>query len=100
MLKEMGDHKPSQFLRHLSSLTPDMPDDFLRSIWSSRLPPNIQAILASQPEDNMDTVAHCADRIFEATLQQALMSVVPLPNSNTLLQHNNDLSHQVAALSA
>jgi hypothetical protein len=31
-------HKPSQFLRHLRSLTTDMPDDFLR-IWSARLPP-------------------------------------------------------------
>jgi hypothetical protein len=33
---EMGDRKPSQFLRQLRSL---VPDDFLRSIWSSRLPP-------------------------------------------------------------
>jgi hypothetical protein len=26
---EMGDRKPSQFLRHLRSLAPDVPDDFL-----------------------------------------------------------------------
>jgi hypothetical protein len=36
---EMGDRKPSQFLRHLRSLAPDVPDDFLHTIWSSRLPP-------------------------------------------------------------
>jgi hypothetical protein len=30
--EEIGDRKPSQFLRHLKSLAPD---DFLRSIWSS-----------------------------------------------------------------
>jgi len=35
--EEMADRKPSQFLRHLKSLAPDVPDDFLRSIWSSRL---------------------------------------------------------------
>jgi hypothetical protein len=29
---KMGDRKPSQFLRHLRSLIPDMPDDLLRSI--------------------------------------------------------------------
>jgi hypothetical protein len=52
--EEMGDRKPSWFLRYLRSLTPDVPDDFLRSVWSSRLPPNIQAILASQPEDSLD----------------------------------------------
>jgi hypothetical protein len=28
-LEEMGDCKPSQFLRHLRSLAPDVPDDFL-----------------------------------------------------------------------
>jgi hypothetical protein len=37
-LEEMGDRKPSQFLRYIRSLSPDVPDDFLRSIWSSRLP--------------------------------------------------------------
>jgi hypothetical protein len=31
-LEEMGDRKPSQFLRHLRGLTPDVPEDFLRNI--------------------------------------------------------------------
>ena len=52
--EEMGDRRPSQFLRHLKSLPPDVPDDFLTSIWSSRLPPRIQTILASQAEGNLD----------------------------------------------
>jgi hypothetical protein len=42
---EMCDRKATQFLRHLRSLAPDVPDDFLHTIWSSRLLPNIQAIL-------------------------------------------------------
>jgi hypothetical protein len=49
---EIGDRKPSQFLRQLRTLLPDVPDDFLRTIWSSRLPSNIQAILAFHPEDS------------------------------------------------
>jgi hypothetical protein len=36
---EMGDRELSRFLRHLRSPTPDAPDDFLHTIWSSRLPP-------------------------------------------------------------
>jgi len=44
--EEMGDRKPSQFLRHPKILAPDMPDDFLRRIWSSRLPPHIQTTLS------------------------------------------------------
>jgi hypothetical protein len=46
---DMGDRKPSQFLRHLRSLVPDMPGNLLRSIWSSRLPSHIRAVLAGQP---------------------------------------------------
>jgi hypothetical protein len=46
--EEMGDRKPSQFLRHLRGLAPDLPEDFLYTIWSSRLPPNILTILAGQ----------------------------------------------------
>ncbi|XP_064076289.1 uncharacterized protein LOC135194601 [Vanessa tameamea] len=48
--EELGDRKPSQFLRHLQDLAgPSVPDDFVKSIWSNRLPPNIQTVLASQP---------------------------------------------------
>jgi hypothetical protein len=61
--EEMGDRKPSQFLRHLRSLAPHVPEDFIYTIWSSRLPPNIQAILAGQQECSLDAAARCADRI-------------------------------------
>jgi hypothetical protein len=64
-LEEMGDRKPSQFLRHLRNLAPDVPDYFLSSIWSTRLPSNIRAVLADQPEIDLDTTALCADRIME-----------------------------------
>ena len=68
----MGDRKPSQFLHHLKSLAPDVPEDFLRSIWSSRLPPHIQTILAGQAKDNLDAASQVANRIAE---------VAPLPTT-------------------
>jgi hypothetical protein len=40
-LEEMGDRKPSQFLRPLRSLAPDIPDNYLRNLWTSRLPSNV-----------------------------------------------------------
>jgi hypothetical protein len=92
----MGDRKPSQFLRQLRSL---VPDDFLRSIWSSRLLPKVRAILAGQPEGDLGAAAHCADRIIEAAPQPALASVAPLPDSNALMQRIEDLTRQVTALS-
>jgi hypothetical protein len=52
--EEIGDRKPSPFLRHLKSLAPDVPDDFLKSIWASRMPPHIQTILVGQTEGTLD----------------------------------------------
>jgi hypothetical protein len=37
-LEEIDDCKPSQFLMHVRSLAPDLPDYFLRTICTSRLP--------------------------------------------------------------
>jgi hypothetical protein len=62
---EMGGLKPSQFLRHLRNLVPDLPDYFLRTIWTSRLSANVQATLACHPEVELDVAADCADRIIE-----------------------------------
>jgi hypothetical protein len=95
----MGDRKPYQFLRQLRSLVPDVPDDFLRSIWSSRLPPKGRAILAGQPEGDFGAAANCADRIIEAAPHPALASVAPLPDNNSFMQRIEDLTRQVAALS-
>jgi hypothetical protein len=74
-LEEMGDRKPSQFLRHLRSLVPDLPDYFLRTIWTSWLPAKVQATLACHPEVELDAAADCADRIMET---------VPRPRSRAL----------------
>jgi hypothetical protein len=52
-----------------------VPDEFHHTVWSSRLPPNIQAILAGQPESSLDSAARFADRIPEVAPQPALASV-------------------------
>lgn len=66
--EELGDRKPSQFLRHLQDLAgPSVPEEFLRSIWSNRLPHNLQTVLASQPTLALDELAGLADRIQEVT---------------------------------
>jgi hypothetical protein len=77
-----------------------MPDDFLHTIWSSQLPPNMQAILVHQPEGNLDAAACCVGHISEVALQLMLASVAPPPNSTALLQGIEDLSRKVAALSS
>jgi hypothetical protein len=64
-----------------------------------RLPTNEQAILAGQPEGNLNAAACCADHVYEVTPQLLLARVTPNPSSTALLQGIKDLSCQAAALS-
>jgi hypothetical protein len=100
--EEMGDRKSSQFLRHLKSLAPDVPDDFLRTIWVSRLPPHVQAILAGHTEGCLDSAAHLADRISEVTPLPTTASISTLTPNNPdgLVERIEALSRQVASLRA
>ena len=98
--EEMRDRKPLQFLRHLKGLAPDVPDDFLRTIWASRLPPQVQAIRAGQTGGSLDSAAHLADNICEVTTQPTTASMSPATPDNTarLLERIEELSRQVASL--
>jgi hypothetical protein len=91
----MGNRKPSLYLRHLRGLAPDVPEDFLHAIWSSRLPTNIQAILAGQPEGSLDAAARCADRISEVASHPELVRPPTAPHfcrgsrtSSAMWQHS------------
>ncbi|XP_076245408.1 uncharacterized protein LOC143185957 [Calliopsis andreniformis] len=64
--EEIGDRKPSQFLRHLRSLgRAALPEEFLRTLWLGRLPTNMQVILATQLDIDLDRVADLADTIAD-----------------------------------
>jgi hypothetical protein len=95
----MGDRRPSQFLRHLSSLAPDIPDNYLRILWTSRLPSNVQVILAGMPEVGLDVAASCADRIMETLSPPTVASASAGPDCTALFQTVRELSCQMADLS-
>lgn len=63
---ELGDQKPSQFLRHLRSLAGNTLTDegILRQLFMRRLPQNLQALLAARA-DTLDNIALDADKILE-----------------------------------
>jgi hypothetical protein len=95
----MGDRKPSQFLRHLRSLVPDLPDYFLRTVWTGRHPMKVQDTLARHPEVELDAAANCADRIIE-TVSPHVLPIIGKPMvTNELLMCIEELSRQAAALS-
>jgi hypothetical protein len=97
--EEMGNRQPSQFLCHLKNLAPDVPDDFLRSTWSSRLPSHIQTILAGQAEGKFDSASQLADRIAEVDPLPTKAPITQTPECDNLLQKIENLARHVAALS-
>ncbi|XP_015120399.1 uncharacterized protein LOC107043414 [Diachasma alloeum] len=63
---EMGDKKPSQFLHHLRILAgASFPDDTLRTLWITRLPANVQALLATQRNSALEDAAELADKTIQ-----------------------------------
>lgn len=103
--EELGDRKPSQFLRHLLGLAePQVPEDFVRSIWMSRLPYNIQTVLASQATASLDVLSDLADRIQDiAPVGPQVCAVIPAgptPSSSldAIASEIAELRRQVDAL--
>lgn len=106
MHEELGDRKPSAFLRHLCNLAgPSIPEDILKSIWLNRLPPNLQTIVISQTEISLSAVAELADRIHDIVPtygQVASTSAKDVPGTalDTMSQRVAELSRQVESLTA
>ncbi|XP_063897018.1 uncharacterized protein LOC135118570 [Helicoverpa armigera] len=97
MHEELGDRKPSQFYRHLLNLAgPGVPEEFLRTIWTSRLPAGTQTIVASQSKLDLAELAELADRIHVIAGPAQVAStaaVATAPSSST-----SGLHAEIAAL--
>jgi hypothetical protein len=101
MHEEMGDRRPTQFLRHLRTLAgPSVPFDFLRTLFTNHLPPNVQAIIATQAQAALDEVAQLADKIAEVTAPPCVAGVSSPGDISTLTACIDELARQVAAFSA
>lgn len=92
--EEMGDRKPSSFLRHLRSLSTDgVPDKLLKSIWISRLPQQMQSILVTQPKASLEELGDLADKLHEISNTNTFHTHA-VSNTN----HTNDTASQLQQL--
>lgn len=98
--EELGDRKPSQFLRHLRSLAgAAVSDVVVRSLWTSRLPANVQAILSAQTDSSLDTAAQLADKIIEVIPRSHVASTsTPSSEVTELRSQVEELRLQLAQL--
>lgn len=102
MHEELGDRKPSQFLRHLQSLAgTGCPEDFVKTIWTSRLPMNIQQIIVSQKDAALETLADLADQIHDlASPAPVVASTSSSPALDEMAKQIAELTRQVQALTS
>ncbi|EFN86960.1 hypothetical protein EAI_00180 [Harpegnathos saltator] len=98
--EELGDRKPSQFLRHLQSLArANIPEPLLRTLWLGRLPAQMQVILATRTQDRLEEVAEQADRIQEVTYRSVAEVTLPISDQSRMEQQIRQLTNQIAEMS-
>lgn len=95
----MGDRRLTQFLHYLRTIAgPSVLSDVLHTLWTNRLPPNIQVIIAMQTQVAFNDVAQLANKTAEVMTPTCVSS-----SGNdiyTLIACIDELARQVAALSA
>lgn len=94
--QEIGDRKPSAFLRELKAKAGDnFSPQVLTSIWKEALPADVQMILAGNPEASIETQAELADKVMgivHKTSRQ--VSAVSKPENDQIAE----LTKQISAL--
>lgn len=96
--EELGDRKPSEFLRHLQALADGaLPENFLRTLWLGRLPTHMQAILTTS-QLPLDGISDLADKLHELTPATRIAPVHSTADSYSLQKQIEVLQEQVANL--
>ncbi|XP_047987723.1 uncharacterized protein LOC125227448 [Leguminivora glycinivorella] len=97
MHEELGERKPSEFLRHLQGLAGvSVDDDFMKNLWIGRLPHGIQTVLAGQPNTStLEDLADLADRVNDLATAAPRVAAVSNPVPGSAL---SDLAREVAEL--
>lgn len=85
--EEMGDRKPTQFLRHLRTLAGTVvPDSVLKPLWMTRLPAHTQAILATQQGADLDSLAVLADAVLAASPRSQVAEVTTTSTMEAMME--------------
>ncbi|XP_063975166.1 uncharacterized protein LOC135161492 [Diachasmimorpha longicaudata] len=93
--ESIGDRTPSQYLRYLRSLVPDIDEEVLRTRWISHLPEQTKVCLIIQKNASVTELGELADKLHEVF--QPTVTAISGPN----LEHQiAELTKQVAALSS
>ena len=98
--EELGDRKPTQFLRRMQQLlggtAPGLPDSsFIRELFLQRLPSSVRMVLASTRRDtSVEELAQIADKIMEvATPSISAVTTTPPQLAAEMEQLRSEVTH-------
>lgn len=95
----IGERSPSQFLRHLKSLVPNVDEAVLKTKWMSGLPEQTRALLAVQTSASLDDQCKTADKLHEIMQGHvAAAQVSTSPAQSIVEQQLSALTLQVETL--
>ena len=94
----LGDRKPSVLLRHMREISKGIVNDnVLETLWSSKLPETLRAIIASI-NISLDEKAQTADKIYDRTKFETSSISNDTRNTSGSSVHAVDFSTQIADL--
>ncbi|XP_076686131.1 uncharacterized protein LOC143378313 [Andrena cerasifolii] len=95
--EEIGDRRPSIFLRRLQSLAGDtVSDGFLKTLWMGCLPRGVHAVLVTRQNEPLDDLAVLADAVMEVAPGAQVAAASKPPND--LHAEIAELRREIAAL--
>lgn len=91
----IGDRKPSQLLADMRSKAANTPvtDELLKSLWMRNLPEQIRVIISSTPDMTLTQASTIADRVYEATRNQAASVLVNAVNNPPTKSSESPIEH-------
>lgn len=96
----LGDKRPSDLFREMQALAGcDSGTQLLRSLWIQKLPQQIQILLSSMDEDNLniDKLTKVADRVNETIFHGDINAISQQSNTSSQ-QNSNVLSQQLCEI--
>jgi hypothetical protein len=100
--EQLGDRRPSHFLRHIRSLAGTLVSDtMVRSLWLRGLPKRMQELLSVVTANDTDDLARIADKAAEFCTQQPICALQPDPTPSGIAELSKQIENlqtQLAAL--
>lgn len=97
---ELGAQKPTQLLRRMKDLgrTTQVSDQTLKSLWLSRMPSSVRAVIAVCQDQSLESLATIADKVVENSTGYDVAAVADTRAQTTTAGSLSDLANQINQL--